>query len=160
VELTDAKELQLSFWTAFRDFVARQHTPIRATKPLPQNWMNLAIGRSGFGLAAVASSWDSVAESYETNEVQAEFILTGTQAKAHLTLLEADKAVIEAEVGQPLSWHNPPDTHSARIYVRRAADIRDRNSWPELQAWLLRHLEELQSAFAKRVKTLALPMPD
>jgi Domain of unknown function (DUF4268) len=55
VELTDAKELQLGFWTAFRDFVARQHTPIRATKPLPQNWMNVAVGRSGFGLAAVAS---------------------------------------------------------------------------------------------------------
>jgi hypothetical protein len=69
VELSDAKELQLSFWTAFRDFVARQHTPIRAIKPLPQHWMNIAIGRSGFALAPVASGWDPVAESYETNAV-------------------------------------------------------------------------------------------
>jgi Domain of unknown function (DUF4268) len=158
VGLTDAKELQLSFWTAFRDFVARQHMSIRATKPLPQHWMNLVIGRSGFGLAAVASLWNSEAESYETNEVRAELTLNGAQ-KANLTLLEADKAAIEAEVGQPLIWHNPPDTHSARIYVRRAADLHDRNSWPELHAWLLRRLEELRSAFAKRVKTLALPVP-
>jgi hypothetical protein len=159
VELTDAKELQLSFWTAFRDFVARQHTPIRATKPLPQHWMNIAIGRSGFGLAAIASFWNSEAESYDTNEVRAEFTLTGAQAKAHLTLLEADKAAIEAEVGQPLIWHNPSDTQSARIYVRRAADLRDRGSWPELHAWLLKCLEALRGAFAKRVRTPALPLP-
>jgi hypothetical protein len=92
-------------------------------------------------------------------QIRAEFTLTGAQAKAHLALLEADKAAIEAEVGQPLIWHSPPDTHSARIYMRRAADLRDRNSWPELHAWLLRRLEELRSTFAKWVKTLALPMP-
>jgi hypothetical protein len=40
-----------------------------------------------------------------------------------------------------------------------SADLRDRGSWPELHAWLLRRLEELRSTFAKRVKTLALPMP-
>ena len=121
--------------------------------------MNLAIGHSGFGLAAVASLWNSVAESYETNEVRAECTLTGAQAKAHVTLWEADKAAIEAEVDQPLIWHNPPDTHSARIYVRRAAELRDRNSWPEWHAWRLKRLEALRSTFAKRVKTLVLPMP-
>jgi hypothetical protein len=121
--------------------------------------MNIAIGRSGFGLAAVASLWDSVAESYETNEVHAEFTFTGAQAKAHVTRLEADKAAIETEIGQPLLWHNPPDTRSARIYVRRTANLRDRNSWPELHTWLLRRLEELRSTCAKRVKMLALPIP-
>jgi Domain of unknown function (DUF4268) len=159
VELTDAKALPLSFWTAFRDVVARQHAPMRATTPLPPHWMHLAIGRSGVGLAAVASLWDAVAESYETNEVRAEGTLTGAQAKAHVTLVEADQAAIEAEVGQPLIWHNPPDTHAARIYVRRAADRRDRNAWPEWHAWLLKRLEALRSTFAERVKTLALPRP-
>jgi hypothetical protein len=82
------------------------------------------VSRSGFGLAAVASLWNSETESYETHEIRAEFTLTGAQAKAHLALLEADKAAIEAEVGQSLIWHNPPDTHYARIYVRRTADLR------------------------------------
>jgi hypothetical protein len=48
---------------AIRGIVAQQHTPIRVTNPLAQHWMKLAISRSGFGLAAVASLWDSVAES-------------------------------------------------------------------------------------------------
>jgi hypothetical protein len=39
-----------------------------------------------------------VAESYETNEVRAEFTLTGAQAKAHLALLEADQAAIDSEI--------------------------------------------------------------
>src|SRR5215207_4150622 len=47
-ELTGSKALQVAFWTEFRNFVAGQKTPIRATKPLPQNWMNIALGRSGF----------------------------------------------------------------------------------------------------------------
>jgi hypothetical protein len=122
--------------------------------------MNIAIDRSGFGLAAVASLWDSMAESYETNEVRAEFNLTGAQAKAYLTVFEADKVAIETEIGQPLLWHNPPDTRSARIYVRRTANLRDRSSWPELHDWLLRRLEELRKTFAKRVRMLALPMPE
>jgi hypothetical protein len=74
-------------------------------------------------------------------------------------LLEAAKTAIKAEIGQPLIRHNPLDTHSARISVRRAADLRALGSWPELYAWLLRCLEELRSTFAKRVKTLTLPMP-
>jgi hypothetical protein len=60
----------------------------RATKPLPQHWMNLALGRSGFGLAAVASFWNSELESYDIHEVRAELTLTGTQAKAQLDRLE------------------------------------------------------------------------
>jgi hypothetical protein len=107
----------------------------------------------------VASWWDSVAESYETTEGRAGFTLTGTQTKAHLALSEADKAAIESEIRQPLIRHNPPDTHSARIYVRRAADLRSRNAWPELHAWLLRRLEAFRSAFAKRVKTLPYRCP-
>jgi hypothetical protein len=65
---------------------------------------------------------------------------------------------MEAEIRWPLIWHNPPDTHSAWIYVRHAAQLRDRNSWPELHAWLLKRLEELRGTFAKRVRTLALPV--
>jgi Domain of unknown function (DUF4268) len=65
----------------------------------------------------------------------------------------------DAEIGPPLIWPNLPETHSARICVRRAADLRDRHSWPELHAWLLKRLEELRSMFATRVKRLALPLP-
>jgi hypothetical protein len=62
-------------------------------------------------------------------------------------------------MSQEISAWFAPDIHSARIYVGRAADLRNRNSWPELHAWLLRRLEELRSTFAKRVKPFTLSMP-
>jgi Domain of unknown function (DUF4268) len=73
--------------------------------------------------------------------------------------LDADEAAIETEIGQPPLWQNPPDTRSARIDVRRTANLRDRHSWPELHAWLLRRLEAWRRTCAKRVKMLALPLP-
>lgn len=63
----------------------------------------------------MASFWDSVAENYETHEVRAEFTLTGAQAKAHLTVFEADKAAIETEIGHRCSGITP------RIPVRPAS---------------------------------------
>jgi hypothetical protein len=56
--LTESKQIQLQFWTVFREFVLAKNSRIRPTQPLPQHWMNIAIGRSGFGLAPIASFWN------------------------------------------------------------------------------------------------------
>ncbi len=70
-ETTPAKQLQLEFWTAFRNYVEEHGASFRTTKPLPQNWMNISIGRSGIHLNAIASLWDSVSESYDKHEIRA-----------------------------------------------------------------------------------------
>ncbi|HYR08015.1 MAG TPA: DUF4268 domain-containing protein, partial [Longimicrobium sp.] len=156
VDLTVAKELQLEFWTRFRELVLRRGSTIRPTKPLPQHWMNIAIGRSGFGLSAVASLWDSESGSYERNEVRAEFAITADPAHGYFSRVAAEKDGIEQELGYNLVWHNPPGIRSARVFVRRAADLRDRETWPELHEWLLSRLEELYRVFQPRVKALSL----
>jgi hypothetical protein len=66
-DLTDTKQMQLEFWTAFRDFASNSKI-IRPTKPRPQHWMNMSIGRSGFNLTAVASLWSAESESYDTKK--------------------------------------------------------------------------------------------
>lgn len=53
--LTPAKEMQIEFWTAFREYVETHRASFKPTKPLLQHWMNIAIGRSGFKLNAIAS---------------------------------------------------------------------------------------------------------
>ena len=74
-ELTDSKILQRDFWAAFSDYVKEQGSNIKTTKPLPHHWMTIAIGRSGIRLNAIASLWDSVAESYSGHELRVELIL-------------------------------------------------------------------------------------
>jgi hypothetical protein len=152
--LTDAKKLQLEFWTAFRTNVEENGKRIKPTKPLPQHWMNIALGRSGFKLAAIASLYDSVAETSESHELRAEVVLDGSNSKPQFAALEAKKAEIEAEMGEPLTWHNPTGKRMCRIYLRRSATLTDRSQWPEYHVWLLGKLETLHKTFAQRVRQI------
>ena len=46
-ELTDSKLLQRDYWQAFSDFMETKESTLKHTKPLPQHWMNISIGKSG-----------------------------------------------------------------------------------------------------------------
>lgn len=93
---TETKQRQYEYWAAFQKFAIARASLIKPTKPLYQHWMNIALGRSGFGLCAVASAYDSETQSYATNEIRAEVVISHTEAKAYFTLLESQKTEIEA----------------------------------------------------------------
>lgn len=152
--LTDKKILQRDFWSAFTDYVRDHNSNIKTTKPLPQHWMNISIGRSGMKLCAIASFWDSEAESFSSHELRTEFVLDDRNSKIYFEQLESEKEKIEKELGEQLTWHNPPDTRMCRIYVRKSTDLQDRNKWQEQHEWLLNKLELFYKVFADRVKKL------
>jgi hypothetical protein len=152
--LTETKRLQLEFWTAFRSYVEDHRDRIKATKPLAHAGMNIALGRSGFRLCAVASLYDSVAETYDSHELRAEFIIETNDSKPHFARLEDQKDQIELEMGESLTWHNPPNKRMCRIYIRRPALLTDRGQWSDYHAWLLQKLESLHKTFAQRVRQL------
>lgn len=153
-ELTEIKALQLRFWTAFREFVGAQESSINPTKPYPEAWMSMGIGRTGFNLSAVASAWDSSTGSYDGQELRAEVALYGDEAKAHFARLEATKEEIERNLKFPLTWHNPSKAKSCKVYVRKSVDLKDEDDWPSQHTWLLNHLEALKLEFAARIKDL------
>ena len=59
--------------------------------------MNIAVGRSGFHLAAIAAFFDSVAKSYDSHELRAELVINDTDAKTYFAMLEEMKPAIERE---------------------------------------------------------------
>lgn len=152
--LTDSKILQRDFWTAFCDYVKEQGSNIKTTKPLPQHWMNIAIGRTGIKLCAIASFWDSVAESFSGHELRVELVLEDNNSKKYFEQLEAEKEGIEKDVGDQLTWHNPPEKRMCRIHIRKSADLKDKNKWPDQHEWLLNKLQLFYKVFATRVKQL------
>ena len=154
VQLTEAQQLQLEFWTAFRGYASEHATSINPTKPLPQNWMNLAIGRMGFRLAAIASLWNSEKEHYDTNEVRAELQIYDRRSNDYFAVLEAEKDKIHEELGFDLKWYNPPNVVSKRIYVRRDADLQNRDTWEELQKWLTIQLDAMKRVFGSQIQRL------
>lgn len=152
-ELSEHKQTQLQFWTAFKEFLEREKSIIRCQKPFQQNWMNHAIGRTGIHLTSVASGWNSETDTWEP-EIRTELVMDDQNAKIYFAMLNAQKEEIERQFGQPFIWYNPPGKKSARIYLRRNADFLDPEKWPEQHEWLRTNLEKMHQVFGPRIKQL------
>ena len=153
--MTETQQLQLDFWTAFKDYVLERGSQLKPTKPAPQNWMSFAIGKSGCHLAAIASKWDSHAESWDKNELRAEVNTVGKYSKHYFSQLHLQKDEIETELNEQLAWYNPETAQICRIYTRKTVNLADKNDWPRQHQWLLEQLEELHRVFTPHIQKLS-----
>lgn len=145
--LTKSRQLQLKFWTSFKEYVEKQDNPIKCGKPNAQNWINVSLGKTGYQLNGIASMYDQESNSYETNEIRAEYYAYSKEAKERFSEFEAQQSEIETALGYELTWYNPSDVKSARAYVRKSVDLTDEGDWPNQHQWLLKRLSELQKVF-------------
>jgi len=154
-ELTDAKKLQLEFWRGFREYAQEHAGTIKPTKALPQHWMNISIGRTGFKLTAIASLYDSETGLSQNHEIRAEFEINDrSNAKKYYAVIEKMKDQIEKKVGEPLIWYNPENANACRIYLRKVADLTDQSKREEYFCWLASKLEILHKVFSKKIKDI------
>ena len=153
-ELTGAKQLQLEFWTGFREVVLGSDTVIKPTKAYPGTWIGMPIGRSGFTLQAVASTQDLESTTSDSHALRVEFVAGNDIDKHYFGQLENQKTAIESEFGSPLVWAGCPGKKQSKMFVKRSADLDDRDQWPSYHEWLLKNLEKFHVIFAKRVKQL------
>lgn len=153
-ELTETKTLQLAFWTGFHIFATTNAKLIKPTKPRPQHWMNMSIGRSGFNLTAIASSWSAEDEAYNSGELRAQVEVFSQNAKRDYELLLAQKEDIERELGYQMVWVNEPNKVSCKITIRRPADLSDQGDWPNQFGWLGERLDDLHRVFSTRIRQL------
>jgi hypothetical protein len=151
--ITPHKQLQFEFWTAFKEYVEK-NSSLRTQKPAHQHWLNLSIGRAGFHLAAITSAWNTVTNSYGVPELRVELNLTGSIANQAFAALESHKEEVEAKCDLPITWHNPTESKSCKLYVRRDGDFANRGAWPELFGWLLRYMELFRAVFGPLIHEL------
>jgi hypothetical protein len=154
-EMTDAKKLQLDFWTAFASYCdENQASFFSSNKPQPQSWMNFyCLGRGGFHLDAVASHWDSVTGT-SSNEIRAELYIDGINAKVHYQALEYQCDEIEGNLVRKLTWHNRENVRACRIYTRKEVSLNDRSKWIEYHQWLANELNDFHRVFGPIVRNL------
>lgn len=150
-ELTPYNQLQLKFWTAYKQYLESVGSLIKSQKPFPQTWMNHSIGRSGIFLASIISSWNSE-NGMKSPEVRAELTLNGPKAKDEFAVLEGQKEEIERELGFSLTWYNQEGYKSCRAYTRKDADFLDETRWPEILEWLRQRQEIMYKVFRPRIK--------
>lgn len=152
--LSETKLLQQDFWKEFCTYLDQSSSILRTAKPLPQHWLNVALGRGGARLTAIASTWNSETNKGGIGEIRAEVEFFHKNSKAFYSLLEKQKEEIESELGEALIWYNPENAQVCRIYLRKTADIGQRDEWGEQHAWLKEKLEALYRVFSPRVKAI------
>jgi hypothetical protein len=146
INLTDTKQLQLEFWTKFSEYVQNNSKLLTPQKPLPQNWTNMAIGRSNFYLVATCNTWDK--------QITAYLCLAGPDAKPHFYLLQKNKEAIERELGSAIDWRELPEKKESHLTFRKSADPTDHATWPDQHKWLTEQLERLHRVLSGRIKSL------
>lgn len=156
LELTETLQLQHDYWKAFVAYLESKGSPLKPQTPKPQNWMNIALGRTGVYLSAIASTW-SEQHGYGMGENRVQVTIDHPQyAKSYFAQLESDRDLIEKELGEPLAWNNPTAKKTCTLALRRTSSLEDREDWPSQFEWLRQKLERLATVFTPRVKALAM----
>jgi hypothetical protein len=155
-ELTEDKQLQLSFWIAYKAYVEATSN-IRCSKPYPKNWMNHSIGRVGAHIDSIASMFNSKSNSYSIPELRVELVLDGKAAKYAFAELEKRKDEIQQQLNVTLTWDNPQSAKYCRLYIQVDANIRDKSLWPDQHKWLLNNVEAFRRVFPQFLPDIQSP---
>ncbi len=146
-QLSERRQLQLAYWTAFRELLLERRGVVKPQKAHPQHWANFAIGRSNFHLWAYLHVGDQ--------RIGCGLVATGSDSTAYFRLLHDQKEEIEAEIGKEVEWRELPNNRESQINLHnRNVDLADRKQWPGQHEWLCQMLEQFHGVFAERVKSL------
>lgn len=147
VLLTDAKKLQLEYWTALKEYCEKEKVPFKMQKPPAQHWTNIAIGRSYFTLLAFANTRD--------NRIGCQLIVAGPNALENFRQLRhLYEEQSKVEVAGNIEWEEKEggkEHHVSIRYDRNPAHKRDWNAQHEL---LKSTLEKMYHFFRGKIKKL------
>lgn len=150
-ELSDTRLLQLEFWKGFSEYLESAGSSFNARKAQPAHWYDLPIGtsRAHIYLNALVQGGGRVACGLYIKTSQSDLIFE---------TLDRDREAIDAELGMAdVEWDPIPEKTACRIGIQRQANLADRDSWPELFAWLKDNAEKFKTVFSARVKGMPLP---
>src|SRR5258708_22542831 len=144
---SEAQQLQLEFWTEFKNFLQQHQSSIHIGVPQPQNWMDFPIGRSQFSLQAFINTREK--------RIGIALALFGSNAKPHYYFLEREKIDVQSELGTALDWAENQGKIMSYVYLHeRNMNPLVMEQWPEQHIWLWEKLEAFKKVFAPRVKKL------
>jgi hypothetical protein len=146
--MTEAKALQLDFWTIFRERLLEKKVVQSAQAARPQYWFDVSLGRSGVVISNIANTSDG--------RIGARLYLNHRIANQVLAKLERERSAIEIEFGEKLVWNPTPEKMDKIISLTRDVDLEDRSKWPEYCDWLVDRVAKFRSVFGPRVRNMDL----
>jgi excisionase family DNA binding protein len=137
-------QLQLDYWTAFRNFVLVQSSLLKPPPARAQRTMILKTMR-GCRLAA----------SLHVKDRQIWVDLTfDRDSKKYFQRLEKNHDFIEEQIGFELEWVARPEGVESWILVREPADPAVRDDWARQHSWLCEKLEQFSTVLLPKLASL------
>ncbi|MDQ3494577.1 MAG: DUF4268 domain-containing protein [Pseudomonadota bacterium] len=145
--LSATRQRQLAFWKQLSVHVMAQSDVVRPQKPLPQHWLNISIGRAGFGILPTVNQ--------RVGRLGVEIMVASQQSKQHFKALLAQKDSIERKLGFPLEWMELPDAHQCRIVTWRSdSPLQEKERWQEYVEWMAERIIRMDTVFRPAVRGL------
>jgi hypothetical protein len=151
--LTGIPALQMRYWTALNQRLLRSGFLDAPLAGRGRNWIDYPIdsrrARSGFYLTAAMNTNRNKAH------IAAVLRILDPISKVYYERLEAQRAAVEAEMGEQLLWLRKDDTKQSHIGLQNFLnDPLDERTWPEQHAWLEGKLHALRRVFLPRIERL------
>ena len=144
-EDSETGALYRRYWTEFSQFMEERGSTVRTTKPLPQYWMNFAIGKTDFRMVAILQRLQ--------HRVGVELNISGPNAHAHLHHLQ-DDSDIERALGPGLEWRLLQKSGQLRLFGPNSMSPQDAVDWPNQHQWLAETLEKFDGVLRPRIAVL------
>lgn len=144
--LSEAKKLQLEFWSEFRKKLLKSKIVPSAQTPRPQYWFDVPLGRSHIFLSNIANTWE--------NRIGVRVYIGNKIADWALPQLEAQKEEIEKEIGLKLEWNPNPDNRDKVIAITKDVNLQNREEWDASITWLVDMVMRFRKTFMPRVQNL------
>jgi len=126
---------QQNYWRNLKLFLEEQNSIVSITKPLPQNYINLPIGKSGICLAVAVNS--------QTSELYIWLLFYGKDSKVNYDRLKRiayDQSLIE--VSKDLVWDRMEKNIRSAVKLTKNADYMNKQDWGDQFQWFKVHLEK------------------
>ena len=145
--VTSTKERQLRFWRVVVAALAVREPGIKPQKALPQHWLQISLGKSGFLITPSVNQ--------NTSTLGCHIYVEPKDAKHRFAQLFASKDEIESRLGFPLDWQELPERNACRIAsYREDGPLDDESRWDEYVDWMVVRIAAMDSVFRQAVRTL------
>lgn len=150
-------QLRMEFWHQMLDVLQHAGFDLYSNvSPSKDHWLNAGSGLSGVHYTMI----------FSRDEARVEFVFdraSKEQNKALFDRLFESREGIEKAFGATLTWRRMEEKKASIIAHAQPFDGYDKDTWPEMTAWLLDHIRRLKSATAPHIQalraTLAKDMP-
>ena len=137
--VSDTKQKQFIYWQQFKEFMIENNCTVKPTKPHPQHWMSMSVGKSGFTLATTLNSVEK--------KIGVELYIENDKDKVYFDELEKNKEQINSKIGNA-TWMRLEERKASRIvYYKTNEDTLDEYRWEQQHQWLVMKLNEFNNCF-------------